>query len=89
MSAYAARPILVVDDEELLRSAMRRLLEHLGHVIVEAADGREALALLQDEPLPALMILDLRMPGMSGEALLFLYSRVWPSKGQPNKVSEY
>jgi hypothetical protein len=26
---------------------------------------------------------------VSGEALLFLYSRVWPSKGDPDKVSEY
>jgi hypothetical protein len=26
---------------------------------------------------------------LSGEALLFLYSRVWPSQGQPDKVSEY
>jgi len=26
---------------------------------------------------------------LSGEALLFLYSRVWPSQGQPDKVSAY
>jgi CheY-like chemotaxis protein len=62
------RTILVVDDDEDIRSALRAVLEGDGYEVVEAADGTAALAYLvgPDALLPALIVLDLMMPQMSG-----------------------
>ena len=59
------RRILVVEDDADTRESMRRLLEQCGYSTMCAADGREALSLLNDE-LPCLILLDLRMPEMDG-----------------------
>ena len=63
------RRVLVVDDEEAIRSAMRRSLERRGWAVDEAADGREALLRLEVGGRPVAydaVVTDLRMPGMSG-----------------------
>lgn len=66
----AAKPkILVVDDEVDLRQTMRLLLEREGYQVRTAANGQEALEALAQETF-SVMITDLRMPGMSGEALM-------------------
>jgi two-component system, LytTR family, response regulator AlgR len=59
--------ILLVDDEALARERLRRLLGKLrpDAVLLEAASGDEALALLAREE-PSLLLLDIRMPGMDG-----------------------
>lgn len=57
--------ILLVDDDEANRGALRRLLGRLDVDIREAADGNAALALTLDHEF-ALVLLDLRMPGMDG-----------------------
>jgi len=58
-------PILVVDDDEMKRFALKRLLMPLGYTVVEADSGRAALrcALTQEF---AVILLDVRMPGMDG-----------------------
>jgi PAS domain S-box-containing protein len=61
--------ILVVDDEEPIRRAVRRFLERRGHTIEIAADGAEALELIATHTFDVILT-DLRMPGMGGEALL-------------------
>ena len=60
--------ILVVDDDETLRDTIAFKLEEEGFSIIHAADGRTALdkALLIK---PDLMLVDLRLPGMSGTEL--------------------
>jgi CheY-like chemotaxis protein len=59
--------ILVVDDDEPVRNAMRALFGCLGCEVVDAADGVQALALIRAEPTRfELVIVDSRMPGMSG-----------------------
>jgi len=62
------KPILVVDDEEEARGELRDVLEASGHEVIEAANGREALEMLTSGRLrePALILLDLRMPVMTG-----------------------
>jgi CheY-like chemotaxis protein len=59
--------ILLVDDEQLLRRSFGRLLRQHGFQVTEAAGGAEALSLYSPDQ-HDLVILDLDMPGMSGEA---------------------
>ena len=61
--------ILVVDDEASARYGLRKALEHVGHVVCEAADGKAALAAIPAE-FPDMVLLDINMPVMDGmEAL--------------------
>lgn len=60
--------LLLVDDEEIVRRVHLRVFETAGFEVTEAADGTEALALLNAET--QLMILDLSMPGLSGREVL-------------------
>jgi CheY-like chemotaxis protein len=60
--------ILVADDNRANREALAALLEHAGHEVVRAGDGREALARAQ-ETRPELVISDVLMPMMDGYEL--------------------
>ena len=57
--------ILVVDDEEPIRITMRDLLQRRGHEVTTAEHGEAALALIYQRPFD-LLLLDLKMPGLSG-----------------------
>ncbi len=59
------RRCLVVDDEPLVSSLMQRLLSSLNYETRVAESGEEALALLEHESFD-LIVLDLRMPGLTG-----------------------
>jgi two-component system chemotaxis response regulator CheY len=62
--------ILLVDDESHIRKYVGLLLKQLGSpTIIEAANGREALALYRQER-PDLVLLDVNMPGLDGLATL-------------------
>jgi len=60
--------ILIVDDEAAGRDALREALEDEGYQVAVARDGLDAMRQLETA-LPSLMILDLLMPGMHGNAL--------------------
>jgi signal transduction histidine kinase len=62
--------ILLVDDEELVRSATGEMLSDLGYRVIEASSGAEALRILRTGDAPDLMITDYLMPGMNGVALI-------------------
>ena len=63
------KKILVVDDDEAIRTLLRDELTDEGYQVILASNAREALKLVEQEPLD-LVILDIRMPGMDGlEAL--------------------
>jgi Response regulator receiver domain/Histidine kinase-, DNA gyrase B-, and HSP90-like ATPase len=62
----APATILLVDDDALIASSTAALLEDLGHKVVEANSGREALDLLEGGLQPDLIITDHAMPGMTG-----------------------
>lgn len=67
--ALAPGYILVVDDDAAIREALEAVLEDEGYQVRGVANGREALALLRaDAGTPALILLDLMMPVMSGWA---------------------
>jgi two-component system, NarL family, invasion response regulator UvrY len=62
--------VLLVDDHAIVRDGLKRLLgAGLSCEILEAADGREALAALR-QATPDLVILDLNLPGLGGIELL-------------------
>lgn len=61
--------ILIVDDEESLRTLLKMSLELDGHSILLAADGPAALD-IYDQELPDVVILDVRLPGMDGIQVL-------------------
>ena len=61
--------ILVVDDEQNARTALRTLLGEEGYEIAEAADGEEALQKIAELD-PAVVLTDMRMPKMDGLTLM-------------------
>jgi CheY-like chemotaxis protein len=68
--AAGARRILLVEDEETVRVLARRMLEESGYRVSTARDGEDALRRVQAEREPFdLLVSDLVMPGMSGQAL--------------------
>lgn len=60
-----AGTILLVDDDAGMRRLLRKMLEMGGYSVVEAADGLEALAQLENIT-PEIIILDVMMPNMDG-----------------------
>jgi two-component system response regulator MtrA len=58
-------PILVVDDDPNSLDIVRTYLESRGYAVATALDGKEALARLE-EVRPAIVLLDVMMPGMDG-----------------------
>lgn len=64
--------ILVVDDEETIRSLIKRIMQDAGYDVTTAANGKEALNILsqQKERSPDLVILDIMMPGLNGLEVL-------------------
>ncbi|MEJ2659742.1 MAG: response regulator [Desulfobacteraceae bacterium] len=61
--------ILTVDDSRTIRSIIKKMLSGYQCDVIEAADGIEGLAKVQEEH-PSLVILDIDMPGMNGLELL-------------------
>lgn len=62
---FAARRVLVVDDDPLIRRLLRAVLQTQDYQIVEAPDGASALELAAART-PDVVILDVMMPGTSG-----------------------
>ena len=62
--------ILLVDDHATVRTTTAAVLNDLGHSVVEAADGAEALGILRADCEFELLITDYAMPGLSGADLL-------------------
>jgi CheY-like chemotaxis protein len=65
-----ARAVLIIDDEEPIRDAVRFILDDAGFAVLEAPDGRAGLDLLHTSNAPLVVLLDLMMPNMSGIELM-------------------
>ena len=71
--------VLVIDDEEVVRRGIRRMVQGLDFTVLEAGDGPSGLALFREHsPRIALVILDLVMPGMDGEQVLAVIRGIEP-----------
>ncbi|ANN76309.1 PAS domain S-box protein [Bordetella flabilis] len=79
-SAARQLTILLVDDDEDVRTITAAMLETLGHVALEAADANAAFAAL-DEKTPDLMLVDVGLQGMSGIELANEVKKKWPGVG--------
>ncbi|TXR46364.1 hybrid sensor histidine kinase/response regulator [Phyllobacterium endophyticum] len=70
--------ILAVDDDVLVLLNTVAMLEDLGHTVIEASSGRQALELLSKENFD-LVITDQAMPNMTGAQLIEAIKRQWPN----------
>jgi len=71
------RRVMIVDDEENILSALRRVLRRENYELVTAQSGEQALQLLEAKP-AQLIVADHRMPGMTGIEFLREVRRRWP-----------
>ena len=69
MNAPHAHRVMVVDDEEGVRTSWNRFLVGEGFDVTTAEDGETARSHLQEEPVDV-VVADLRMPGLDGLQLL-------------------
>jgi signal transduction histidine kinase/CheY-like chemotaxis protein/HAMP domain-containing protein len=68
-------PILLVEDDIATRETVRNTIEKMGLAVAEVTNGRQALSWLSENPLPALILLDLMMPEMDGFEFLDTFNR--------------
>lgn len=69
--------VLVIDDEPAVRHALERSLRYFGYAVVSAAGGDSAYEILQHDRFD-IVLLDIRMPFMSGDTLFLAITRRWP-----------
>lgn len=70
--------ILLVEDHEPMRITLADLLQHLGHSVITAGNGKEALALQKQTPADVLLT-DIFMPEMDGFELIQEFRRLYPA----------
>jgi two-component system cell cycle sensor histidine kinase/response regulator CckA len=74
-----AGTVLLVEDEESLRTLTRSILEQSGYTVLEACDGMEAVEIAREHPGPIhLLLTDMVMPGMNGRVAAQKVSRLHP-----------
>ena len=61
--------VLVVDDEQPVRTLLQRILEEAGYMVTSAGDGQEALVKIAELEIAA-VLLDVNMPGLTGMEVL-------------------
>ncbi|MEI7672034.1 MAG: response regulator, partial [Deltaproteobacteria bacterium] len=69
--------ILIIDDEEPIRDGCLQVLEKSGYTVLEAADGGEGIRIAR-EARPDIVLIDLKMPQLSGMEVIEILSRDLP-----------
>jgi CheY-like chemotaxis protein len=64
------KTILIVEDDDITRELLGLLLQRVGYRVAQAADGRQALDLLEEGRKPDLILLDMMMPRLDGWGFL-------------------
>jgi len=78
-SARADETVLVAEDEEMVRGIMARTLRECGYVVLEAGNGREALARAEAQGgCISLVVADVVMPDMGGREMAVRLAERWP-----------
>lgn len=72
-----ATDVLIIDDESAVRDVFALYLKHLGYAVFTAPDGRSGIETCRNIN-PALVLCDLRMPGMDGLEVLAVLTREFP-----------
>lgn len=72
--------ILVVDDEQMMRELLKKILTREGYKVTTAADGLDALDVLREEKID-MVISDMKMPGLDGFGLLKTVKEQYPQVG--------
>jgi PAS domain S-box-containing protein len=79
-SSIVPKTVLIVEDDDEVRGIVRELLSRQGFMVLEARQGREALALAETYPQPVhLLLTDVVMPGMGGKELADAMGKIMPS----------
>jgi PAS domain S-box-containing protein len=84
--------ILIVDDEEFVRTTLSTMLQDLGYIVTIASGGKEAIAFLNGHKKFDLVLLDMNMPQVSGKKVfqkmksLKLHSKIIISSGYSNEI---
>lgn len=82
--------VLVVDDNPAIRNVISWSLKLGGYEPIEATNGWEAVAWMEqaasEQRYPAVILLDLAMPGMNGESFLHWLQNVWPQRYPHNPI---
>ena len=71
------RRVLIVDDEPAVRRALDKALTRAGHIVLLAPGGEQACEVLGAQQVDAILM-DMRMPGMSGQTLFHVILSQWP-----------
>jgi len=71
--------VLLVEDEESLRTLTRSILEQSGYTVIEACNGMEAIEIAKEASGPIhLLLTDMVMPGMNGRAVAEKVGQLYP-----------
>jgi len=73
-----ARTVLIIDDEDLVRDVVARMIEDLGYAAVTARDGAAGLAMIDRQPVDAVLV-DMTMPNMSGDEVIAAVRKKYPT----------
>jgi two-component system cell cycle sensor histidine kinase/response regulator CckA len=71
-------PVLLVEDEVVLRRLAERVLGRAGHALLLAESAEAALELLEQAPAPGMLVSDIALPGMDGRELARRLRGRWP-----------
>ena len=71
--------VLLVDDEEIVRTATAEMIRDLGHDVLEASGGGEALSMLREGLSVDVVVTDYMMPGMDGGTMSARIANSWPN----------
>jgi signal transduction histidine kinase/ActR/RegA family two-component response regulator len=75
----AGQPVLLADDDELVRTMTKSMLEHMGYTVLAAASAEQAIDLLERGARVGLLFTDIVMPGrLNGLGLARLVQQRWP-----------
>ncbi len=83
MRGPTSHRVLVVDDEPVNREVLAQQLGSTGHEILQASNGEEALALIEQFGKPDVLLLDVMMPKMSGYEVLERLRKTYDEKDLP------